>query len=271
MTNSQAPVGTAVITGASSGIGALYADRLARRGHDLILVARNRERLEGVAARLAQQTGRSIEVLAADLTARQDILGLEQRIETDQAIRLLVNNAGFNIGTPVSQSDPDQMEAMIQLNTVALTRLSRAAAPAFVARGGGTIINIASIVALAPGILNGAYSASKAYVVNFSQALQLELGAQGLRVQAVLPGATRTDFWDVSGIPVAGLPQDIVMAAEDMVDAALAGLDLGEHITIPSLPDSADWDQLEAAREALSPLLSRNEPADRYRRAAQAV
>lgn len=271
MTTSLNSPGTALITGASSGIGAIYADRLARRGYDLILVARNRGRLEGVAARLVAQTGRKVEVLAADLTARQDLIGLEQRIADDAAIRLLVNNAGFNIGTPVSESDPDQMETMIQLNTVALTRLSRAAAPAFVARGGGTVINIASIVALAPGILNGAYSGSKAYVVNFSQALQLELGTKGLRVQAVLPGATRTEFWEVSGIPVTVLPQDMVMTAEEMVDAALAGLDMGELITIPSLPDLADWDRLEAAREALTPQLSRSEPASRYQRALQAV
>ena len=269
MTTSPSNPGTAVVTGASSGIGAIYADRLARRGYDLILVARNRDRLEGVADRIAAQTGRTVEVLAADLTVKQDLVGLEQRIANDPAIRLLVNNAGFNIGTPVSVSDPDQMEAMIQLNTVALTRLSRAAAPAFVARGGGVLINIASIVALAPGILNGAYSGSKAYVVNFSQALHFELGAQGLRVQAVLPGATRTDFWDASGIPVAGLPQDIVMSAEHMVDAALAGLDMGELITIPSLSEAAGWDRLEAAREALAPQLSRSEPAARYARALQ--
>lgn len=271
MTTSRHDPGTAVITGASSGIGAVYADRLARRGHDLILVARNRDRLDGVAARLAAQTGRKVEVLAADLTARQDLIGLEQRLAQDPAIRLLVNNAGFNIGTPVSQSDPDQMEIMIQLNVVALTRLSRAAAPAFVARGGGTLINIASIVAVATGILNGAYSGSKAYVVNFSQALQQELGAKGLRVQAVLPGATRTEFWDTSGIPVDGLPQDMVMSAEDMVDAALVGFDIGEHITIPSLPDRADWDRFEATREALAPHLSRSQPAERYKRPVQAA
>ena len=139
------------------------------------------------------------------------------------------------------------------------------------ARGGGTLINIASIVAVAPGILNGAYSGSKAYVVNFSQALQQELGAKGLRVQAVLPGATRTEFWDTSGIPVDGLPQDMVMSAEDMVDAALAGLDIGENITIPSLPDPADWDRLEAARVSLTPHLSRSEPAERYKRSVQAT
>ena len=271
MTATNPNRGTAVITGASGGIGAVYAERLARRGHDLLLVARSRERLGEVAARIAAQTGRKVEVLAADLTAKKDLIALEQRLAQDGAIRMLVNNAGFNIGTPVSESDPDRLEIMIQLNAVAVTRLSRAAAPAFVARGGGTIINIGSIVAVAPRLLNGVYSGSKAFVVSFSQALQHELGAKGLRVQAVLPGATRTDFWDASGVPVAALPQQIVMSAEDMVDAALAGLDMGELVTIPSLPDAADWERFEAAREALGPQLSRSEPAERYRRFASAA
>jgi short-subunit dehydrogenase len=264
MTLPTHPPGTAVITGASSGIGALYADRLARRGHDLVLVARTSDRLAAVAARIAQATGRKVEVLVADLTAKKDLIALEQRLAQDGAIRMLVNNAGFNIGAAFSESDPDRLELMVQLNAVAVTRLARAAAPAFVARGGGTIINIASIVAVAPGILNGAYSASKAYVLSLSQALQHELGAKGLRVQAVLPGATRTDFWDASGVPVSALPQEIVMSADDMVDAALAGLDLGERITVPSLPDVADWERFDAAREALAPHLSRSTPAARY-------
>jgi len=267
MTTSLHHPGTAVITGASTGIGAIYANRLARRGHDLILVARTSERLQAVAARITQDTGRKVEVLVADLTAKKDLIALEQRLAQDDAIRVLVNNAGFNIGAAFSESDPDRLELMVQLNAVALTRLSRAAAPAFVARGGGTIINIASIVAVAPGILNGAYSASKAYVLSLSQALQHELGAKGLRVQAVLPGATRTDFWDTSGVPVAALPHEIVMSAEDMVDAALAGLDLGERITVPSLPDAAEWERFDAAREALAPHLSLSEPAARYRAA----
>lgn len=269
MTTSNQTRGSAMITGGSSGIGAVYAERLARRGHDIILVARSQERLNGVAARIAAQTGRRVDVLVADLTDKADLVAVEQRLVSDPSIRMLVNNAGFNIGTPVSESDPDRLESMVQLNAVVLTRLSRAAAPAFVARGGGTIVNIASIAAVAFGILNGAYSASKAYVLAFSQALEHELGPKGLRVQAVLPGATRTDFWDVSGIPVTALPEGIVMSADDMVDAALAGLDIGESITIPSLPDQADWLRFEAARAELAPHLSRSEPAERYKRAAR--
>ncbi|MDB5859958.1 MAG: family NAD(P)-dependent oxidoreductase [Ramlibacter sp.] len=270
MTASKSNRGTAVITGASSGIGAVYADRLARRDYDLVLVARSQERLNGVAMRIAAQTGRRVEVLPADLTAKKDLIALEQRLARDESIRLLVNNAGFNVGTPMSESDPDRLEIMIQLNAVALTRLSRAAAPAFVARGGGTIINIGSIVAVAPQLLNGVYSGSKAFVVSFSEALQHELGAKGLRVQAVLPGATRTDFWDTAGVPVGNLPQESVMSAEDMVDAALVGLDMGELITIPSLPDAGDCERFEATREALAPHLSRSQPAERYRGGAKA-
>jgi short-subunit dehydrogenase len=234
--------GTALITGASSGIGAIYADRLAHRGYDLILVARNRERLDKLANRLTS----------------------EEILRSDSSITMLVNNAGIGGAGPLLVSDVDTMEAMIDLNVTSLTRLTYAIAPAFVARGTGTIVNIASIVAVAPEILNGVYGGTKAFVLAFSQSLHHELAAKGVRVQAVLPGATRTEFWDVAGHPVENLPQSIVMSADDLVDAALAGLDQGELATVPSLPDAADWAAFEAARAALGPNLSRSEPAARY-------
>ncbi|SFO47796.1 hypothetical protein SAMN05443579_103239 [Variovorax sp. PDC80] len=260
--------GTALITGASTGIGAVYAERLARRGHDLVLVARNKERLEALAERLVRETGRRVEVLAADLTATADLRRVEERLRSDERITLLLNNAGLGATATLLDSDPDQIDAMIQLNVVALTRLTRAVAPGFVARGGGALINIASIVALSPELLNGSYSGSKAYVVNLSQSLHHELGAKGVKVQAVLPGATRTDFWGIAGVPVEHLPQEIVMSAEDLVDSALAGFDAGELITIPSLPDVEDWQRFDAARQALGPNLSRSVPAARYANAA---
>ena len=176
----------------------------------------------------------------------------------------MLNNAGFGATAALLDSDPDQIERMIQLNVVALTRLTHAAAPGFVARGRGTLINIASIVALSPELLNGSYSGSKAYVVNLSQSLHHELGGKGVRVQVVLPGAIRTEFWDIAGLPVSNLPQEMVMSADDLVDAAIAGLDAGELITIPSLPDVGDWQRLDAARLALVPKLSRVQPAVRY-------
>ena len=260
--------GTALITGASTGIGAVYADRLARRGYDLVLVARNKERLEALAERLVRETGRRVEVLAADLTATADLRRVEERLRSDERITLLLNNAGLGATATLLDSDPDQIDTMIQLNVVALTRLTRAVAPGFVARGGGALINIASIVALSPELLNGSYSGSKAYVVNLSQSLHHELGAKGVKVQAVLPGATRTDFWGIAGVPVEHLPQEIVMSAEDLVDSALAGFDAGELITIPSLPDVEDWQRFDAARQALGPNLSRSVPAARYANAA---
>ncbi len=258
-------LGTAVVTGASSGIGAIYADRLARRGHDLILVARNGQRLAALAERIAADTGRSVRTLVADLSDRQGMLAVEDVLRTDPAITLLVNNAGVGASTPLLASDVDKMEAMITLNVTALTRLTYAAAPAFAARGKGTIVNIASIVAVAPELLNGVYGASKAFVLTFTQSLQHELADKGLRFQAVLPGAIATEFWDVAGMPVTQLPGDWVMSASDLVDAALAGLDAGEQVTIPSLPDAADWQRVEDARRALGPNLSKTTPAARYR------
>ena len=256
--------GTAMITGASSGIGAIYADRLARRGHDLILVARNGDRLRALASRLSDTTGRAVETIAADLTDAADLGRVETVLRTDASITMLVNNAGVGAAGSLLVSDVNRMSDMIALNVGAVTRLTYAAVPGFVARGAGTIVNIASIVAIAPEVLNGVYGGSKAFVLGLSQSLHHELSEKGIRVQAVLPGATATEFWDISGLPLANLPPAIVMSAEDMVDAALAGLDQGELVTIPALPDVADWDRFEAARQILAPNLSHAEPAARY-------
>src|SRR5258708_14734674 len=154
--------GTALITGASSGIGAVYAERLARRGYDLILVARNRDRLNSLASRLTTETGRSFEIVPADLTNKAAISRVENILRTDASITLLVNNAGVGATAPLLASDVQKMDYMITLNVGVLTRLTYAAAPSLVARGNGTIINIASIVAIAPEILNGVYGGSKA-------------------------------------------------------------------------------------------------------------
>jgi short-subunit dehydrogenase len=256
--------GTALITGASSGIGAIYADRLARRGHDLILVARNQSRLEALAARLRDETGRSVEIVSADLNNDADLHRVETILRANSTIAMLVNNAGVGGAAPLLASDVAAMDRMIRLNVLALTRLTYAAVPAFVARGGGTIINIASIVAISPETLNGVYGGSKAFVLAFSQSLQHELADKAVRVQAVLPGATATEFWDIAGLPVSNLPAEIVMSAQDVVDAALAGLDQGETVTIPSLENKAEWDAYDAARREMAGRLSRTEPATRY-------
>jgi short-subunit dehydrogenase len=256
--------GTALITGASSGIGAVYADRLARRGYDLILVARNESRLAALSQRLENATGRSVAAITADLNDKADLARIEATLRTNASITLLVNNAGVGATAPLLDSDVEKMDEMIRLNVGALTRLTYAAVPGFVARRGGTIVNIASIVAISPEALNGVYGGSKAFVLAFSQSLQHELAQKGVRIQAVLPGATATEFWEIAGRPVSKLPAAIVMSAEVMVDAALAGLDQGETVTIPSLPDKAEWDRFEAARRAMSSRLSSAVPARRY-------
>jgi len=256
--------GLAVITGASAGIGAVYADRLARRGYDLLLVARDTRRMDKLAERLTDRTGRRIEVMTADLTNRGDVARLEQFLRDDPRVTMLVNNAGLGATSLLLNSDAAEMSRMITLNVEALMRLTYAAVPEFVKRGAGTIVNIASIVAIAPEVLNGVYGATKAFVLAFSQSLRHELANTGVQVQVVLPGATATNFWNIAGRPVENLPQQIVMTAEDMVDAALAGLDHGEFVTIPALPDAGQWEKYEAARQALMPNLSHAEPAERY-------
>jgi short-subunit dehydrogenase len=256
--------GTALVTGASTGIGAVYADRLARRGHDLILVARNKARLASVARRLACETGRAVAVVEADLTDAADLRRIERILRTNADISLLVNNAGVGAAAPLLASDVDKMEEMIRLNVTALTRLTYAAVPGFVARRAGTIINISSIAAISPEALNGVYGGTKAFVLALTHSLVHELADRGVRVQAVLPGATATEFWDLAGRPVHQLPPQIVMSADDMVDAALAGLDLGESVTIPSLVNNAEWERYEAVRRAISGKLSSAIPAPRY-------
>jgi uncharacterized protein len=256
--------GTALITGASSGIGAVYAERLAHRGYDLILVARNRDRLDTLASRLTNETKHSVEVLPADLNDKADLARVEEVLKKDASITLLVNNAGIGTVAPLLNSDVNKMNEMIALNIGALTRLTYAVVPGFVARGSGTIINISSIVAIAPELMNGVYGGSKAYVLAFSHSLQHELASKGIRVQAVLPGATATDFWDILGYPVSNFPPEFVMTTDDLVDAALSGLDHGELVTIPALPDKSEWDRFEGARRDMSARLSRREPAARY-------
>jgi uncharacterized protein len=261
---SPSTLGTALITGASTGIGAVYADRLARRGYDLILVARSKERLSALAATLGAATGRNVSFLAADLNDKSDLLGVEKVLASDPSITLLVNNAGVGAVAPLVSTNVDDMEALIDLNVRALTRLTYAAVPAFVERGAGAIVQIASIVGISPETLNGVYGASKAFVIALTQSLRHELGGKGVRVQAVLPGATATPFWDAAGMPVSHLPDDFVMTPDDLVDAALAGFDMGEVFTIPSLADVSQFDAYEAARVAMVPNLSKARPAARY-------
>jgi uncharacterized protein len=257
--------GIALITGASTGIGAVYADRLAKRGYDLILVARSKDKLDEVAKEIQTSTGRKVETIQADLFIPADVKSIADRLATDAAITAFVNNAGIASASSLLDSDLDYLDQIIQINVTAFTRLAIAAARNFVKRSTGLIINIGSVVAVMPEQLNGTYSGSKGYVQNFSIALKNELADKGVKVQVVLPGATSTPLWGKSGVNVhTDLPTEWVMTTEDMVDASLAGLDQGEFVTIPALPDPKDFESYETARAALFPNLSRKDPASRY-------
>jgi short-subunit dehydrogenase len=257
--------GTALITGASSGIGATYADRLATRGYDLLLVARDQDRLETLATQLRDKTGVAVEVLRADLTDSADVTKLAQRLRSDSSITLLLNNAGVASGRSLVEADPAEVDRLIALNIVALTHLTSAAAAGFVSNGRGAILNVASVVAMIPERFNAIYTASKAYVLSLTQSLHAEVGEKGIQVQAILPGATRTEIWERAGMDLNAFPPEMVMDVNEMVDAALAGFDQRELVTIPSLSNAADWDAMVNARLALGPNLSLQHAAARYK------
>jgi short-subunit dehydrogenase len=257
-------LGTALITGASSGIGAIYADRLAQRGYDLVLVARDEARLNALAARRNAETRVSVEVLRADLTRVDDLAKVEARLGNGD-ITLLVNNAGMAAPGGFSDADPAILDTLLQLNIVAVTRLASAAVKAFLPQGRGAIVNISSVLGLAPEISFGAYGATKSYVLTLSQSLQVEVGPKGIYVQAVLPAATRTEIWQRSGRDITQIQG--VMDADELVDAALVGFDRRETITIPPLPDATQWDAFNAARVAMMPNFRQEHAAARYRAA----
>jgi short-subunit dehydrogenase len=261
---SQKP--TVLITGASSGIGAVYADRFGRRGHDLVLVARDGARLEQLGDRLRREAGVQVDVLRADVTNERDIAAVETRLREDARIGVLVNNAGATLPGQFLDQGSQDVAGLIALNVTALTRLTAAVAPRMAAAGGGSIINLGSVVGLAPEIGMTVYGATKAFVLYLTQGLNLELGSKGVYVQAVLPAATRTEIWERSGRDVDAL--SAVMTTEELVDAALVGFDRRETVTIPPLPDEGQWAAFDAARQAMLPNFLQAHAAERYRTAA---
>jgi uncharacterized protein len=254
-----------LITGASSGIGATYADRFAKRGHDLVLVARDGARLEALAERLRRENGVAVEVLKADLTQTVDIENVETWLRNDDSIGVLINNAGAALPSSFVDQSADAAANLIALNVTAVTRLAAAVAPRFAKAGNGAIVNIGSVVGLAPEFGMTVYGATKAFVQYLSQGLTLELGGKGVYVQAVLPAATRTEIWERSGRDVDTL--SAVMDVGELVDAALVGYDRREPITIPPLPDAGLWDGYDAARKAMMPGFGQAHAAARYRTA----
>lgn len=254
--------GIAVVTGASSGIGAVYADRLAARGHDLVLVARRQDRLQALAQRLREAHGREVEVVAADLADAQDLQRVEALLDGGRDIGLLVNCAGLGALGPAAQVDAHEVDRLVRVNIQALTRLSLAAARLFAGRGRGTLINIGSILAVMPVPGAASYSASKAYVLGFTRSLQAELAPQGVTVQAVMPSLVRSEFFGGKPSP---FPEHLFMSPETLVDTALAALDQGEAVCFPTLADMAAWQGLEQSRAALVQALTlTGTPAARY-------
>lgn len=255
-----------LVTGSSAGIGAVYADRFARRGHDLVLVARNAARLAALAERLRGETGVTVDLLSADLTDERDLVRIEQRLRDDPGIGVLVNNAGTTIPSGFLNQGSEDISKLIALNVTATTRLAHAAASRFARAGQGAIINLGSVVGLAPEMGSTVYGATKAFVLFLSQGLSVELSSKGVYVQAVLPAATRTEIWEHAGRDVNAVPG--MMEVDELVDAALVGFDRRELITIPPLHDATQWSAFEVARKAMLPNFAQAQPAERYRSAA---
>lgn len=254
---------TVLITGASSGIGAIYAKRFARRGHDLVLVARDKARLEALAVRLRADSGVAVEVLQADLTQPADLAAVETRLRDDAQIGILINNAGIAQSGGIAQQNAESIDRLIALNITALTRLAAAVAPRFAQSGAGSIVNLGSVVGFAPEFGMTVYGATKAFVLFLSQGLNLELSPSGVYVQAVLPAATRTEIWERAGIDLNTISE--VMDVEELVDAALVGFDRRELVTIPPLHAEGRWDALDQARQGLLSDIRQARAAERYR------
>jgi uncharacterized protein len=260
---------SALVTGASAGIGKVFAERLAHTGHNLVLVARRRDRLDALAQRLRREAGGMVEVIVADLTDMGAIADVESRIAGDQSMALVVNNAGFGGYKPFASIEPKTIDGLIDIHIRAVTRLTRAALPGMIERGAGGIINVASLLALSgtlppdPLPHRATYAGAKAYLVAFTQALAGELSGTGVRVMVCLPGRVTTEFHTSQGIDISKLPP--MMSPEDVVTASLAGLAQGETMCVPALADAALLDQIAQAqvtvlRASMQPAL-----AERYR------
>ncbi len=234
MTEVRGPRASALVTGASTGIGRAFALRLGRDQYDLVLVARDAERLEGLAKELAEVHGAAADVLSADLTDPEDLARVEERLHTDPP-DLLVNNAGSGTVGRFAELDPDGEEREIRLNVIAVMRLTRAVVPAMVERGRGGVINVSSLAGESPGPYMATYAGTKSFVTTFTESLAEELRETGVRVQAVLPGFTRTEFQERAGVNQRAVPGFAWLTAEGVVDASLDGFEKGQVICVPGL------------------------------------
>jgi short-subunit dehydrogenase len=258
----------ALVTGASSGIGAALAERLATDGRDVLIVARRRERLEALAARLRAETGAAVEVLVADLTDPEQLLLVEERIAREEQLDLLVNNAGFAGYGPFAEIEPGVADRLAAIHVVAPVRLTRAALPAMIARGRGAVVNVASLLALSgplslPMAGRATYAGAKSFLLTFTQLLAQELEGSGVQSMVCLPGMVESEFHGISGGRFAGAA---LLTAEDVAQAIVAGLELGETVCAPTLEDASLFERLrELQQEALTAARS-TQLAARYRR-----
>ncbi len=228
-----------------------------------MLVARDKSKLEQLAERLRKDFGVVVDVLPADLTQPDELSVVEKRLREDSKIEILINNAGLPQSGGFLSQTSEGLDKLLSLNVTALTRLAAAVAPRLVQAGQGAIVNVGSVVGLAPELGMTVYGATKAFVLFLSQGLSLELAPKGVYVQAVLPAATRTDIWEKSGVDVDSLPE--VMEVGELVDAAMLGFDRKELVTIPPLRSAERWDTLDNSRKVLISDLHQGYPAQRYR------
>jgi uncharacterized protein len=257
----------AVVTGASSGIGAAYAQRLAGDGWELMLVARRRERLETLARRLRAESGVTVGIVEAYLSDRDQLVLLCDAL-ADQPVEMLVNNAALAHYMPFVELPHDQADELVELNVLAPVRLTRAVLPRMQRRGSGAVINIASLLAFSgtwdsPHVPRRAvYAASKSFLVTFSQVVASEMAGSGVRVQVCCPGVVRTEFHSRQGIDMNAVPR---MEPADVVDASLRDLEAGVVVSIPGLPDESALAAVAAAQAVLIGATRATAVADRYR------
>ncbi|HEY3448646.1 MAG TPA: SDR family oxidoreductase [Myxococcales bacterium] len=225
----------AAVTGASAGIGAAFAAQLARRGHDLLLVARGADRLQAAGESLAREHGVAAEAFPCDLADPADLKRLEDRLASEPRLAMLVNNAGFGAGKDFLQVDADAHEAMIRVHLTATVRLTRAALPGMVERRSGAIVNVSSVAGYLPRGGSVTYGASKSYLTFFTEALSVELAGSGVKVQALCPGLTHTEFHQRAGLDVSAKPGWLWMSAEDVAACSLRCLDRGKVVCVPGL------------------------------------
>ncbi len=271
-TNHHSKRARALVTGASSGIGAAFAERLAQKGYDLTIVARRRDRLETLAQRLQEQQQASIEILVADLSKHDDLLTVEKHIASDPGLEMLVNNAGFGGYKAFVELDPGTAEELINLKVLAVTRLTRAALPGMLAGGHGSIINVSSRLAFSGPLRSSrlpkraTYAGANAYINTFSELLQSELEGTGVQVQALCPGVVETEFHERVGADPRRFPAAIVMKPEELVDASLKGLELGEVICVPAMEDQHLLAQVQESQRQFFEQTTGGTVAERYKR-----